>query len=446
MSSLATEEDRSRLERCTGYAGLAFVVLILPAIATELLGPDATKTPAEVTAAFASARTDVLVSSALLIGAITAFFVFAMGVAELARSGDRVGLLTALARASAVIGIALVIAYTAIFASLAASIDRLHDVDAVYGIFRAAGAIDSSQDLFVGLFMVTSALPLARAGLTGRWFMRFALFGGTIYAVGCFAMTSASEGAFMHFEVIGTLLLIIWAAVLSIRLVTRRAASGSPAHGGTTMTGVRTGAVLSIVLAALLLPVAGWAQSPSEAKPLALTGRVLHAGDLPGFAPSGRPAAVANVAAWNKIAPSGGIDVAAQLSRAGFVAAVREDLGWAKGSDRGALSAVVRLRSAKAARAEIAQEVRNFADLPGRGRVKTSEPFAVPGIPGSNGWTATGTDGTRGHNIIFADGPFIYHLGVGWGAQAKDPPTRAQLIDAATKLYKRVHGRPAPGS
>lgn len=69
---------------------------------------------------------------------------------------------------------------------------------------------------------------------------------------------------------------------------------------------------------------------------------------------------------------------------------------------------------------------------------------SLPGIPASSGWTATGNDGTRGHNIIFADGPFIYHLFVGWGTQVRDAPTRAQLIGAATKLYRRVHGRPAP--
>ena len=444
MRSPATDENRSRLEHCTGWAGLVFVVLILPGIVTELRGPDATATPTEVAAKFASARTDVLVSSALLFGGLTAFFVFAMGVAEIARRGDQVGLLSALSRLSAAIGIAIFTVYTAIFASLAASIHGLHNVDVVYGIFRAATAIDSSQDLFLGLFMVTSAIPLARTGLTGRWFARFALLSGSIYAVGCFAMTSATEGIFMHFEVIGTLLLIIWAGVLSIRLVARRATSDSQAGGRTRMTGVRAGAVTSLLLAALLLPVAGGAQSVSGALPLPITGRVLHANELPGFAPIERPATVVSVSSWNKLAPSGGIDVAARLSRAGFVAAVREDLVWTKGSDRGALSAVVRLGSGRAARAEIDQEVRDFASLPGHGRVKTSEPFAVPGIPASSGWTATGNDGTRGHNIIFADGPFIYHLGVGWGTQAKDAPTRAQLIGAATKLYRRVHGRPAP--
>lgn len=190
--------------------------------------------------------------------------------------------------------------------------------------------------------------------------------------------------------------------------------------------------------------VAGVAGSESAVKPLRITGRVLRAGELPGFVPKERPAAVTSVAAWNKVAPSGGIDVEARLRRAGFVAAVREDLEWTKGSDRAALSAVVRLGSAGAARAEIAQQVRDFAAAPNRGRVKTYTPFAVPGIPGAHGLTLTDDRGGEGHNIIFADGPFTYLIGVGWGAQAKDPPTRAQLISTATTLYKRVHARPAP--
>jgi hypothetical protein len=222
MTSFVTDDDQSRLECWTGWAGIAFVVLIIPGIATELRGPDATSTPSRVAATFASARTDVLVSSALLVGALTAFFVFAMGVAEIGRRGDRIGLLSALARASAAIGIAVFTVYTAIFATLAASIDQLHNVGVVYGIFRAAAAIDSSQDLFLGLFILTSALPLARVGLAGRWFTRFALLTGGIYAVGCLTMTSAGESTFMHFEVIGTLLLIIWAALLSLRLLRRQ--------------------------------------------------------------------------------------------------------------------------------------------------------------------------------------------------------------------------------
>jgi hypothetical protein len=205
----------------------------------------------------------------------------------------------------------------------------------------------------------------------------------------------------------------------------------------------RVETVLSFMLVALLLPVIGVAQSAHEAKPLPLDMRVLRAGELPGFVPKERAAVVTSAADWAKVAPSGGIDVATRLSRAGFVAAVREDLDWTKGTDRGALSAAVRLGSAKAARAEITQQVQDFAAEPHRGRAKSYTPFRVPGIPGAHGFTLTNTDAS-GHNIIFADGPFTYHVGVGWGAQVKDVPTRQQLIAAATTLYERVHSRTGP--
>lgn len=219
VTSFATQEDARRLGRWTGWAGIVFVLLIIPAIVLEVRGPDWTTTPTKIAATFASARTEVLVSSALLIGALTAFFVFATGVAEIARRHDRIGLLSSLSRSSAAIGVAILTVYTAIYASLAASIDQLQNPQVVYAIFRAATAIDSTQDLFLGLFILTSALPLARAGIVGRWFTGFALLTGSIYAIGCLSITSATEGAFMHFEVIGTVLLIVWAAILSIRLL-----------------------------------------------------------------------------------------------------------------------------------------------------------------------------------------------------------------------------------
>ena len=124
----------------------------------------------------------------------------------------------------------------------------------------------------------------------------------------------------------------------------------------------RIAVTVLIGVAVLQVSAVGVARSQTMVKPLHITGRVLRAGELRGFVPKARAATVASVAGWNKIAPSGGIDVEARLRRAGFVAAVREDLGWTNGSDRGALSAVVRLGSAKAARAEIPQQVRDFAD------------------------------------------------------------------------------------
>jgi hypothetical protein len=198
----------------------------------------------------------------------------------------------------------------------------------------------------------------------------------------------------------------------------------------------------SIVVVALL-PLAAQGSSGTTGKPLSLAGRLLLAGEFPGFRPKQPPSALTDVAAWNKVAPSGGIDVRARLTRGGFVAGVREDLAWDKGNDRGALSAAVRLGSPKAARAEIAQQLRDFAAEPGRRGVLTYTRFAVSGIPRAFGFTKTAKDGA-GHNIIWADGPFTYHVGVGWGAQVTDKPTQSQLISAARTLYSRVHGRPAP--
>ena len=99
--------------------------------------------------------------------------------------------------------------------------------------------------------------------------------------------------------------------------------------------------------------------------------------------------------------------MAARLRRGGFVAGVREDLIWTNGNDRGALSAVVRLGSSRSAQAEIAQQLRDFAGEPHRGRAKTYAAFPVPGIPGAHGFALT-TSATSGLNIIFADGPYIY--------------------------------------
>ena len=67
-----------------------------------------------------------------------------------------------------------------------------------------------------------------------------------------------------------------------------------------------------------------------KGKPLFIGDRVLHAGELPGFAPNDTPKVVASVAAWNKVAPSGGIDLEARLRASGFVSAVREPEveGW----------------------------------------------------------------------------------------------------------------------
>ncbi len=195
------------------------LTLVVPAIVTEIRGPDPTTSVPEVAAKFASARTDVLISSVLLIGAATAFFVFIVGTAEISRRSAGESLLVGLARSFGVVGIGVLIVYTAIFASLAAFIHQVTDKEIVYAIFRSAYAIDSSGDLFFGLFVATIAVPLARAGLSGRWYTRFAIFTGALYALGSLSITSPDAGIFGACEVIGTLLLLVWLAVTSIRLL-----------------------------------------------------------------------------------------------------------------------------------------------------------------------------------------------------------------------------------
>jgi hypothetical protein len=91
-----------------------------------------------------------------------------------------------------------------------------------------------------------------------------------------------------------------------------------------------------------------------------------------------------------------------------------------------------RFRSAKSARAEVA-----FAATPQPGVKQTG--FTVAGIPGARGFDSS--DGrSSGHNIAFAAGSYYYLVGVGWPTVLPHPPSRARLVTAAQRLYKRVHG------
>jgi hypothetical protein len=203
----------------TGVAGLVFVGLIVPAIVTESLGPNPASSPAKVFAKFHSERTDVLLSSVVLLASLTAFLVFMTGVIELARGADRHQLLRALALSAGGIGVALAVTYTAILGVVAAAISKFHGPEVVYGLFRSASAIDSSSDLFIGVFVATIAAPLAVAGVGGRWFTRFGVFAGILLALGSLTFTAKSGGVFNTFELIGTLLVLAWSLLISIRLI-----------------------------------------------------------------------------------------------------------------------------------------------------------------------------------------------------------------------------------
>lgn len=103
----------------------------------------------------------------------------------------------------------------------------------------------------------------------------------------------------------------------------------------------------------------------------------------------------------------------------------------------------MQLGSPAGARAELTASFRAFkAQAVAAGGSFSAYP--VPAVPGGRGYRVVG-HGQVGENIFFADGPFLYLVGAGWSAGIGNPPTRAGLIAAVTKLYERVHGRPAPG-
>ena len=132
----------------------------------------------------------------------------------------------------------------------------------------------------------------------------------------------------------------------------------------------------------------------------------------------------------------------ARLKSEGFVALLNEPLG-SPTAGQDAASWVMQLGSAAAARAELAANVRDAAST-SNPPVSTFTPFSVSAIPGARGYHLGGTGGQAiGDNIAFADGPFLYAIGDGWETTLKSPPPRSALIEAATRLYKRVHGHPA---
>jgi hypothetical protein len=127
------------------------------------------------------------------------------------------------------------------------------------------------------------------------------------------------------------------------------------------------------------------------------------------------------------------------MHREGFVALLSRQLGTRTKVSFGGLSWVMQLRSAAAARAELAANVRDAKDT--TKPPFTYAPFAVTAIPDAHGYHLAGGGGS-GDNVVFADGPFVYLVGVGSSGKTSSGPTRAQLIAAAKRLYTRVRGHP----
>jgi hypothetical protein len=173
-------------------------------------------------------------------------------------------------------------------------------------------------------------------------------------------------------------------------------------------------------------------------EPLPLTDRVLQAGELAGYLPAPRVPVVRSALGW---AQQTGLlylipDEAARLRGAGFVAGVTERLDPQTPSERQGLSFVVQFRRSRAARAEIEHTMAESQ------QTSTVTFFDVPGIPGASGWTTNAT-GSAGYNVAFANGPFMYLVGVGYDEAIEQPPTRGVVIRAAQRLYRRVRGHGA---
>jgi hypothetical protein len=191
------------------------------------------------------------------------------------------------------------------------------------------------------------------------------------------------------------------------------------------------------VMVGVLLTVTWSGVAAASPRPLPLSARLLRAGDFPGFtleAPRSLKTAKAWVAGDTSLTPAQAGAQVARLTREGFKEVLVEYLDDTQGPRNG-VSFVMQLGSAASARAELAAEVRYEKAY------HAPLTFQVSTIPG-----AVGFGGSGGENVVFADGPFLYLVGNAWGARSTRNPRHAALIEAATKLYQRVHGHPAAQS
>jgi hypothetical protein len=171
------------------------------------------------------------------------------------------------------------------------------------------------------------------------------------------------------------------------------------------------------------------------AAPASVSGRVLRAGELVGFAPLGQSIVGTNPASW-----IGGLELSAakkakeiaRLQGGGFRAGVRERLAPTRSGAAEAISIVEQFGSPKQAQAELAKQLGGL-------HVRGATTFSVPGIPGALG-VAIATTQQAGTNVEFTKGDYYYVVGAGWPAHSASAPTHAQVQAAAQHLYSRVSG------
>jgi hypothetical protein len=218
-----------------------------------------------------------------------------------------------------------------------------------------------------------------------------------------------------------------------------------PLDSLTTLGDTRTVRRLGVMALAVVFVILAAGTAGAALKPLPLSARLIQHGEFPPFlslpGQSTTPYKTSNqwVAVDTSLTAAQTLAEVARLNGEGFVALLSRQLGTPQKEPWGGLSWVMQLHSAAAAKSELAANVRDASTTSKSPDTYTA--FKVREIPDARGYYLTSPSGD-GDNVVFAAGPYLYFLGVGWSAKPKNTPTKAQLVTAATRLYKRVEGHP----
>jgi hypothetical protein len=126
---------------------------------------------------------------------------------------------------------------------------------------------------------------------------------------------------------------------------------------------------------------------------------------------------------------------AAALRRNGFRTAVVEQMSPTRlVANDGGVSVVIEFASPAAAKRE--QVIQLHSAIASQGPGPPLKSFTVPGVPGADGFTASGGHGTGAANVVFREGSCVLLIG-----DADAPGSlSAPLIHAAAAVYRRTHG------
>lgn len=157
---------------------------------------------------------------------------------------------------------------------------------------------------------------------------------------------------------------------------------------------------------------------------------------MQGWVPQGQRVLGVTAGSWVaelKVPPGQRAAETARLERLGFVGAVAERLVRTSGGPGEVASIVVGFRSANAARAYLAREVRAVK----AGGVSAE---ATPQlIPGGRGFVRTSLPNSYLF-LLFAKGPYFYRLSGSHPFGRLNPPNLFDLIGGANSQYARVQG------